>query len=368
MPERESKRVLMLIDALGGGGAERQLALLASSLAEPWRASVFAMGGGVYVERLRALGVPLTVARRRFRLDPFPFFQLWRAIAAERPAVVHSWGHICCFAAELYCRPRGVPHVAGVIRRGALNSARGHLPRLASRLGDLALANSRAGLKAFGVPERRGRVLYNGFSPQRLQRAPAPRRAAGEFHAVMAATMHHPKDGPALIAAARRLRAELPCRVRVTFLGDGPLLPAWRATAADLTPDGTVVFAGRVDEVLDHLADAHVGVLLSVPGTGEGISNSIMEYMAAGLPVVATNSGGSPELVVDGETGFLVPAGDIAALAAALRRLAEDRERADAMGRAGRRRIEEVFSVPAMIAGAVAIYEEAAARKGRPRF
>lgn len=360
----EPKTVLMLSDSLGGGGAERQLTLLASTLTAPWQASVFSLGGGVYVDKIRAAGVPLTLVPRRFRLDPLPFGQLWKAIAATQPAVVHSWGHLSCFAADLYCRPRGIPHVAGVIRRGAVYSARGRLPVLASRLGDLALANSRAGLEAFGVSARRGRVLYNGIAPERLARALAPRCPGDGFQVVMAATMDDRKDFPSLIAAVRRLREELPFPVRATLLGDGPSRPAWRAAAADLEADGTVSFPGRVEEVLDHVAGAHTGILLAVSGWGEGISNSIMEYMAASLPVVATDSGGNPELVIDGETGCLVAAGDGEGLVAALRKLAMNREMAAAMGQAGRRRVETVFSVPTMIANAVAIYEEAIAMKG----
>jgi glycosyltransferase involved in cell wall biosynthesis len=238
------------------------------------------------------------------------------------------------------------------------------MPRLASRLGDLALANSQAGLRAFGVPERRGRVLYNGIAPERLVRAAAARRPGNDFHVVMAATMDDRKDFPALIAAVRQLRTELPCRVRATLLGDGPMRQAWRAAAPDLEADGTLSFPGRVDEILDHVADAHAGILLAVPGWGEGISNSIMEYMAASLPVVATDSGGNPELVAVGETGLLVAPGDSEGLVAALRMLAGDRENAAAMGRAGRRRVETVFSVPTMIANATAIYAEVMAMKG----
>jgi glycosyltransferase involved in cell wall biosynthesis len=360
-----TKRVLMIADSLGGGGAERQLALLTLSLPEPWQASVFSLGGGIYAERIKASGVDLTMSARRYRADLAPFFALWRTLESTRPDVVHSWGYMACFAADPWCRWRGVPHVAGVIRRGAVYSVRGRFPGLASRLGNLALANSEAGLTAFGVPESRGRVLYNGIADDRLARAPRPRAAAGDFHVTMAATMDDRKDFPALIAAVRQLRAELPYPVRATLLGDGPCRAAWREAAADLEAAGALSFPGRVDEVLDHLADAHAGVLLAVPGWGEGISNSIMEYMAASLPVIATDSGGNPELVVPDETGLLVAAGDGAGVVAALRRLAGDREQAAAMGAAGRRRVEDVFSVSAMVRRAQAIYEEAIALKRR---
>jgi glycosyltransferase involved in cell wall biosynthesis len=214
------------------------------------------------------------------------------------------------------------------------------------------------------VSADRGRVLYNGFAPERLDRAGRGDRPDSPFHIVMAATMDDRKDFPTFLAAVRRLREVLPFPVRATALGGGPNLDSWRAIASDLIEDGTVCFPGRVDEVLNYLADAHVGVLLAVPGWGEGISNSIMEYMAAELPVVCTNAGGNPELVIDGATGILIEPGDVDALVASLVSLAENRDRSEAMGQAGKLRIETVFSVQTMIANAIGIYEEAIALKG----
>jgi glycosyltransferase involved in cell wall biosynthesis len=116
-----------------------------------------------------------------------------------------------------------------------------------------------------------------------------------------------------------------------------------------------------VDEVMDHYGEADVGVMLSSPIHGEGLSNSIMEFMACGLPVVCTDQGGNRELVVEGETGFLVPVSDAEALVDRLRRLAGHRDEARAMGAAGRRRIVSEFSVARMCDRAAAIYHEAIA-------
>jgi len=180
---------------------------------------------------------------------------------------------------------------------------------------------------------------------------------------VMAATMDDRKDFTGFIAAVRRLREILPIPVTATALGGGANLDSWRMEASDLIAEGVMSFPGRVEEILDYMSDAHVGVLLGVKGWGEGISNSIMEYMAAGLPVVCSNSGGNPELVVEGKTGYLVEPEDLEGLVARLKYLAENREEALAMGAAGRRRIETDFSVPAMTSNISKIYEEAIARR-----
>ncbi len=364
MQSAENKHLLLLSDSLGPGGAERQLALLATYMPPPWRVTVFSLSDGYFGEVLRQAGIELVVEPRAFRFDLSPLWKVSRFVRALKPDVVHSWGHMVCMAADPACRLAGIPHVAGVIRRGSVHTLRARWPQLASRFGDVALANSAAGLKAFGVPDHRGRVLPNGIAPERLERQPAADRPAAPFRVVMAATTDARKDYPTLIRAVRMLHQDGSGPVRATVLGDGALLDVYREQASDLIAAGVMEFPGRVPEVLDHFDEAHVGVLVSARGWGEGISNSIMEYMTAGLPVVATDAGGNPEIVVEGKTGFLIPAEDVGALADRLRRLRDDRELAAGMGMAGRRRIEKHYSCAAMVDRAAAIYYEVMAMKG----
>lgn len=355
--------LLILSDSLGPGGAERQLTLLATHMPPDWKVTVFSLADGYFGGILRDGGIDLVVAPRAFRFDPRPLMKVGAFVRESRPDIVHSWGHMVCMAADPVCRAMGIPHIAGVIRRGSVHTLRARWPQLASRFGDVALANSSAGLKAFGVPERRGRVLPNGIAPERLERPLPAKRPTDPFRIVMAATMDARKDYATLIAAVRMLHQDGACPVQATALGDGPLLDQYRDAASDLVAAGIMEFPGRVPEVMDHYDRAHAGILVSAPGWGEGISNSIMEYMTAGLPVVATEAGGNPELVIEGTTGFLVPPRDVTALADRLRRLRDDRGLAARMGMAGRRRIEEEYSCEAMVNKAVAIYGEVMAMK-----
>ncbi|MBL8249211.1 MAG: glycosyltransferase, partial [Candidatus Competibacter sp.] len=114
--------------------------------------------------------------------------------------------------------------------------------------------------------------------------------------------------------------------------------------------------AGSRDEVPELLRSLDLFVL---PSRAEGISNTILEAMACGLPVVATDVGGNAELVAKGETGQLVPANDPAALAAAIRGYVDDPDRMRAHGAAGRRRVEARFSLEAMVAAYRAVYDAA---------
>lgn len=110
-------------------------------------------------------------------------------------------------------------------------------------------------------------------------------------------------------------------QVRWHVIGDGELLPGIRALAHELGVGERVVFAGRVSDVADYLGRLQIGVLCS---DSEGLSNAVIEYMLRGAAVVATAVGGNTELIRDGFNGLLVPAGDPAALAAAIRRVVED--------------------------------------------
>ena len=105
----------------------------------------------------------------------------------------------------------------------------------------------------------------------------------------------------------------------------------------------------------------------ALPSLAEGVSNTVLEAMASGLPVIATDVGGNADLVVDGRSGCVVPAADVAAMAAAIMSLAIEPERAAAMGRAGRAKVEVQFSLQSMVAAYRNLYDEHLARV-RPQF
>ena len=125
------------------------------------------------------------------------------------------------------------------------------------------------------------------------------------------------------------------------------------------TPISTFYTAAELDEVLKAAA---VSVL---PSLSEGISNTLLESMAAGVPVVATRVGGTPEAVTDGEQGLLVPPGDSEALAAAISRVLSDPLLATRLGDNGRRRVAEEFSFEAVVRRTEALYRELLAAKSR---
>lgn len=159
-----------------------------------------------------------------------------------------------------------------------------------------------------------------------------------------------------------RALAKLPGDVQLVIAGEGEQYAALEALVGELSLSGRVRFVGYVDSrLLLRAFDVYVQ-----PSYYEGFGLSILEAMAAGLPVVACRVGGLTDVVVDGETGLLVPAGDPEALAAAIRRMLEDGRLAQRCGEAAQRRVREMFSLDKMIFAYDALYHETLAAQHVP--
>lgn len=232
-----------------------------------------------------------------------------------------------------------------------------------------------------GVPARRVSQIYNGVDVARFR--PAGQGAAGTDRAEpidgcpfdpashwlvgSVGRMQAVKDQTTLVRAFLRALALWPALrrdMRLVLVGEGPLRAQClslldAAGAADLA-----WLPGERSDVPALMRGLHCFVL---PSLAEGISNTILEAMASGLPVVATRVGGNADLVAEGVTGLLVPAADTEAMAQALIGLAGARARAEGMGRAGRARVEARFSLQTMVAAYRDLYDHHIAR-ARPQL
>jgi glycosyltransferase involved in cell wall biosynthesis len=365
-------RVLLLKDCLGNGGAERQMALLATGLPAGWQRRVCALDGGPFEAYLRVAGIAVEVHERRSRLDPLPAVALWRSILAYRPDVVHSWSWISTLVAGPLCRLLRVPLVDGTIRTGALLPEHLWLKRIGMACATTVVANTAAGAQAWGVSPTKGRVVYNGFDWSRLEDSSLAARcdsarardSESRFTVVMTGRMVPAKDFKTVLAAARLLQSEQR-PYRFLLVGHGPQRDELVAEAGSLIANGTVTFPEASLEVIEYVRQAHVGVLMTDPKWAqEGCSNAIMEYMACGLPVVCSEGGGNREVVEDGQTGFVIAPADPQALADKIAYLRDHEAERRAMGEAGRKRILEHFSLEWMVASYVRIYEEALSSQG----
>jgi glycosyltransferase involved in cell wall biosynthesis len=239
--------------------------------------------------------------------------------------------------------------------------------RTAYKLADIVIANAEAvrrQLVAEGVPEEKTTTVYNGLDMQRvtpradlnrddvLAKFNVPGGDARRFVTIVANQRLAVKDHPTFLRAAQRVRAEVP---GASFLlaGEGELNGSLRALAAQLGLEENAFFLGRCQDVAELLAISDVCVLSS---KAEGFSNSILEYMAAARPVVATDVGGAREAIIENETGYLIQTGDYKALAARIIALLRDPPRARQMGERGRRIVEQKFSCEAQLNRTESIY------------
>jgi glycosyltransferase involved in cell wall biosynthesis len=354
------KKVLYLADTMGNGGAERQLALLVKYLPPEWNRLVWSLGDGPFAGLIRESGVPVEVHVRRWQYDLAPILDLWHTLIRRRPAIVHSWGWLSSAAAAPLCRLLRIPWVDGSIRVGWVPREHIFRARCALALADRVIANSEAGLRAWGIPASKGRVVYNGLDPERRSSATRSRPMGSSFTVVMAARMLPVKDFATFLEAARLVAAQTPGQPwRFLALGAGPSRPALIASASDLIEKGIVSFVDAGLDVFPYLQKADAGVLMTNPDhLAEGCSNTILEYMSWGLPVVCSDSGGNREVVSEGKTGFIVPTLNARALADRLIWLQQHPQAAAEMGQAGAQRLQKEFTVHNLVQKTVSVYEE----------
>jgi glycosyltransferase involved in cell wall biosynthesis len=232
--------------------------------------------------------------------------------------------------------------------------------------GAIAIANIQVPrLVELGYRPQRIRIIYNGVShPVPVQPRSHVRKQLGvredEILALLVATLRPEKEAHVFLEAVREAhRAD--ARIRGLIVGAGPDLHRLKNLAGS---DGIVQVLGERLDVPDLVNAADVSCLSSA---AEGIPMSLLEAMALGKPVVATNVGGITEAVIPEETGVLVPVGDHPAFASALLRLASNAEFAHRLGEAGRERHRALFSLQRMIADYERAFEEILAARHRPR-
>lgn len=369
--------VLHIIDSFEQGGTERQAVQLVHLLNESGRYRV-------HLACLKNQGV-LRAEVGRLNLGEIPEYplnnfynrnfvrQLRRFASFLRMReidVVHAHGlytNIFGMAAAQLAR---VPVRISSRREtnGLRNGVRRWGERNAFRLAHAVVANAEAvrrQLIAEGVRDEKIVTVYNGLDAKRVAPpADLSRREAlallglppdeeRRFVTIVANVRHPVKDHPTFLRAAARVREAFP-QAAFVIAGEGELMASLKELAAQLQLERDVFFIGRCERVAELLAVSGVCVLSS---KAEGFSNSILEYMAAERAVVATDVGGAREAVVEGETGYLVPAGDDEQMGARIIALLSEPERARAMGARGKLIVEEKFSCRAQLERTEKLYD-----------
>ncbi len=373
--------VLIMVDSFDMGGAESQTVLLARLLLEDGRY-------GVHLACLRREGALLNEVENlgvgevpEFRLTSFydrnMLVQLRRFVSFLRERqidVVHPQSFYTNIFAITGAALARVP--ARIAFRGDTggwrSEAQEFVERWSYRLAHSIHANSDA-VKRFlikgGVSERKITTVYNGLDMNRvippagitreqiLDRLGLPEQDR-KFVTIVANMRHDIKNHPMFLRMAQRVHAAVP-EAAFVLAGEGELVQQTKDLASELGIERDTFFIGRCDEVAELLSVSDIGVLTS---KAEGLSNSILEYMAAALPVVATDVGGAAEAIVQGETGYLVASGDDEQMADHIISLLRSPELASTMGERGREVIQKKFSSRAQLENTQALYDDLLAR------
>jgi len=338
-----------------------------------------------FKRRINRKDVDCIALHKRPGNDPGMFWNLWRLFRKLRPAIVHSRNlaaleaQLPAWLAGVGCRIHGehgrdVHDLDGTSRkyrwiRRLYRPLVHRYVALSQQLGDYLH-------QQVGVADEMIRLICNGvdierFRPVQQERQDSilPRGFADRDSIVIGSVgrLEPVKDQLTLVRAFNELCLSRPqdVRLRLVLIGDGSLRHELESLVVQCGIQNRVWLAGSVENVPQLLQAMDVFVL---PSLAEGISNTILEAMACGLPVVATRVGGNEELVVDGETGFLVSRADPGAMAEALLRYLEDDTLRDRQGAAARRRAEKNFSIHGMVNRYLEVYDELCHQQDNTRY
>lgn len=364
-----SIRVAQVVDAMGVGGLENGVINLINGLPPQIQSTLLCMRAeGDMIQRLDSGRVDIACMHKKPGQD---WGAIWRAAQQLRRwqvDIVHTrnWGGVDgILAAKL----AGVRHIIHGEHGWAMDDMHGASRKrnwLRRRLSPwvshyVALSHQIEGWMTgtIGLDPAKISVIHNGVDVQHFQPAEAAliRQTLGLdpscFWIGTVARFDPIKDHLRLLQAFAQAHAQFP-QARFLLVGDGPMRAAIEQQIADLQLGDVVHLPGAQREVRPWLQALDLFVL---PSLNEGISNTILEAMACGLPVLATQVGGNPELVLDGDTGTLIPAADTAALAAALAAYLQSPTLAKTQGQAGRQRVQQHFALQRMVHQYATLYQ-----------
>ena len=367
VPVVTRKRIALIIPTLDRSGAEKQFTLLATRLPrDRFDVRVLLLTrAGPYLEELQQADIPVTCLEKRSKLDLAAFRRLRGWLRDVQPDVIHTW----LFAANAYGRlaAGSAPQAKIVVSERCVDTWKTGWQlwldrRLAGRT-DRLVGNSQSVVEFYrqlGVPAEKLVCIPNGIScdaPTAIDRQAALRELGWPEETIVAGyvgRLASQKRVEDLIFAVEVVRHSHPM-VRLLLVGDGPERTRLETFSRDVGCAGHVCFLGRRDDRGRWLALFDVFCLAS---SFEGMSNSLMEALAGGHAVVASDIPPNRELITQGESGFLAPVGDRVAIMQFLKRLIDDAGLRRRLGMAGRQHMQTRFRIEGMVQRYAELYDQ----------
>jgi glycosyltransferase involved in cell wall biosynthesis len=360
-------KILKFLTMFAIGGTERQFVYLAKGLDKSrFDIRVGCLSKrGEFLKDIEAMNLPVAEYPIKSLYSPRMLKGQWRFardLRRQNIRLVHAYGFYPNVFSVPAARFAGCITIASVRDTGAFASQiklKTLSQRTACRLADRVVANSSAvrnWLVSLGMDQNHIDLIPNGIAVnERLTRSRdfGIRHELGidaEVPVIAVISRLNPGKGiEYLLKAAVIVREQFP-EARFLIVGGSYFDPAYKPSlellARELNVADRVLFTGERNDIQQLLQEVNISVL---PSLSEGLSNSLLESMAAGLPVIATNVGGNPEIVQDGKTGFLVPARDEKALSDAILRVLKAPELGEGFGQAGYERVSRNFSLAATV-------------------
>lgn len=297
------KNILFITDGLAAGGKERQLVEIIK-LIDKKKFEIGVITYNIsqhYSEYVKEnVGFFREINKKKSKI--WPFFQSWKAINEFKPHVIHTWDSLSSLYSYVPSKFKGVFFIDGSIRDAGIEKGwqRG-FKKLFLKLSDLNIANSIAGLESYNS---KGIVVYNAIDINRFTQS-----SHKEKNMIMVASFSDYKDQKTVIDAASELISKNEID-KLYLVGGGKKLELFKDyVRKNLSPiSSRIIFSGAIKNVEEYLSNCKFGILCSTEQYGEGLSNSVLEYMASGLITIVTDIGGSKEIVINGVNGFLINA------------------------------------------------------------
>jgi glycosyltransferase involved in cell wall biosynthesis len=359
-------KILFIIERLFAGGRQRRLVELIKCLAvDPkYNISVVTMRREIHYKEIFDIpNVKIHFIIRKFKKDPIPFFGFYNLCKKIKPDIIHTWSNMV----TIYILPAilllkitlidgEVTDAPEKVRRGLISS------KITFPFADIILSNSKAGLLAYNAPLKKCKVIHNGFNFNRLNNLrdkDSLKKSIGitnSYVVGMVASFSKYKDYNTFIQSAKIILQNRN-DFKVTFLciGQGDYHLYQKLVPQKF--EKNILFIKKQTDIESYMNICDIGVLATNTDIhGEGIPNTILEFMALEKPVIATNCGGTPELLSDNDVGFLVKPKSPQDLAKKIQILMKDSQMAISMGLKGKDRVINYFSIDKMIAEFENIY------------
>ena len=352
-------KILYIIDALGLGGRQRRLIQLLKKIDENNISGKLILLSDIptHYREIYDMNIEVIKLKRKINKDPRIVIQLFKICKKWKPDIIDAWGSMPAIYSISVAKLLNIKIINGMIADAPNKLDRSQYIRshLTFPFSDAILANSYAGLKSYNV-RKNGFVIHNGFDINEINKLKnvddviINYNIKTQFIVGMVSRIHHSKDFDTLLTAIDIITSK---RNDVSFVlvGDGDLLEFYKTKCKNKF----VIFTGKQTDVYDIINIFDIAVLSTFT---EGISNSIVEYMALGKAVVATDGGGTKELIVDNETGFIIPQQSPTVLADKIEILLNNPNLRETMGRKGKQRIIDEFNLDKMVNAHVKLYNK----------